>query len=193
MDLFSILQIQLVRIVLIHSQSIVVIELTSVSPSSFLTTARQFILNVALFCLYPFKKIQIRFQSFFHQPSLHVTFCPRILFFSFLMLFIQKLLLDLFFLLLIFFQIQFNQFQLFSSFFHFLSLTEPPISTPNCPRLYGIFPHNSNCRTFYSCWNGEASKYECPPGLAYDADQRVCVWADLVERCDQLGKFCFQK
>jgi len=63
---------------------------------------------------------------------------------------------------------------------------EPPISTPNCPRLYGIFPHSSNCRTFYSCWNGEASKYECPPGLAYDADQRVCVWADLVERCDQL-------
>lgn len=52
--------------------------------------------------------------------------------------------------------------------------------------MYGIFPHNSNCRIFYSCWNGEASKYECPPGLAYDADQRVCVWADLVERCDQL-------
>ncbi|RWS07399.1 hypothetical protein B4U79_07846 [Dinothrombium tinctorium] len=63
---------------------------------------------------------------------------------------------------------------------------EPPISTPNCPRLYGIFPHPSNCRIFYSCWNGEASKYECPPGLAYDAEQRVCVWADLVDRCDQL-------
>lgn len=63
---------------------------------------------------------------------------------------------------------------------------EPPISTPNCPRLYGIFAHTSNCRVFYSCWNGEASKYECPPGLAYDDNQRVCVWADLVERCDQL-------
>ncbi|KAI1289183.1 hypothetical protein HDE_08066 [Halotydeus destructor] len=63
---------------------------------------------------------------------------------------------------------------------------EPPISTPNCPRLYGIFSHTSNCRVFYSCWNGEASKYECPPGLAYDDNQRVCVWADLVERCDQL-------
>jgi len=63
---------------------------------------------------------------------------------------------------------------------------EPPISTPNCPRLYGIFSHPTNCRVFYSCWNGEGSKYECPPGLAYDDNQRVCVWADLVERCDQL-------
>ncbi|KAH7982260.1 hypothetical protein HPB52_003549 [Rhipicephalus sanguineus] len=62
---------------------------------------------------------------------------------------------------------------------------EPPISTPNCPRLYGIFPDNHNCRVFFSCWNGESSRYECPPGLAYDNDQRVCVWADLVDRCDQ--------
>jgi len=62
---------------------------------------------------------------------------------------------------------------------------EPPISTPHCPRLYGIFADPSNCRIFYSCWNGEASKYECPPGLAYDSDQRVCVWADHVDRCDQ--------
>ncbi|KAH9529150.1 hypothetical protein DERF_003049 [Dermatophagoides farinae] len=62
---------------------------------------------------------------------------------------------------------------------------EPPISTPHCPRLYGIFPDPSNCRIFYSCWNGEASRYECPPGLAYDDDQRVCVWADHVDRCDQ--------
>ncbi|OTF79228.1 hypothetical protein BLA29_011419, partial [Euroglyphus maynei] len=62
---------------------------------------------------------------------------------------------------------------------------EPPISTPHCPRLYGIFSDPSNCRIFYSCWNGEASRYECPPGLAYDDDQRVCVWADHVDRCDQ--------
>jgi hypothetical protein len=62
---------------------------------------------------------------------------------------------------------------------------DPPISTPHCPRLYGIFSDPANCRVFYSCWNGEASKYECPPGLAYDSDQRVCVWADHVDRCDQ--------
>lgn len=67
-----------------------------------------------------------------------------------------------------------------------LTHTEPPISTPNCPRLYGIFAHPTNCRVFYSCWNGDGSKYECPPGLAYDNNQRVCVWADLVDTCDQL-------
>ncbi|XP_013793849.1 protein obstructor-E-like [Limulus polyphemus] len=63
---------------------------------------------------------------------------------------------------------------------------EPPISTPNCPRLYGIFDDTSNCRVFYSCWNGDAARFECPPGLAYDHEQRVCVWADLVSRCNQL-------
>jgi len=63
--------------------------------------------------------------------------------------------------------------------------SEPPISTTNCPKLYGLFSDNANCRIFYSCWNGEASKYECPPGLAYDSEQHVCVWADLVERCNQ--------
>ncbi|UYV69942.1 hypothetical protein LAZ67_7001279 [Cordylochernes scorpioides] len=62
---------------------------------------------------------------------------------------------------------------------------EPPISTPNCPNLYGIFADEANCRVFYSCWNGEGSRYECPPGLAYDRDQRVCVWADNVDSCDQ--------
>lgn len=62
---------------------------------------------------------------------------------------------------------------------------EPPISTAHCPRLYGLFPDTANCRVFYSCWNGESSRYECPPGLAYDNEQRVCVWADTVDRCDQ--------
>ncbi|XP_013785504.1 protein obstructor-E-like [Limulus polyphemus] len=62
---------------------------------------------------------------------------------------------------------------------------EPPISTPHCPRLYGVFGDSKSCRVFYSCWNGEASRYECPPGLAYDSDQRVCVWADKVHNCGQ--------
>ncbi|XP_076352996.1 protein obstructor-E-like isoform X2 [Tachypleus tridentatus] len=62
---------------------------------------------------------------------------------------------------------------------------EPPISTPHCPRLYGVFGDPKNCRVFYSCWNGEASRYECSPGLAYDPDQRVCVWADKVDSCGQ--------
>jgi len=60
---------------------------------------------------------------------------------------------------------------------------EPAISTPNCPRLYGIFPDETRCDTFWSCWNGEASKYNCAPGLAYDATARVCMWADQVPDC----------
>ncbi|XP_013789079.1 protein obstructor-E-like [Limulus polyphemus] len=62
---------------------------------------------------------------------------------------------------------------------------EPPISTPHCPRLYGVFGDEKDCKVFYSCWNGEGSRYECPPGLAYDPDHRVCVWADNVPNCKQ--------
>jgi len=60
---------------------------------------------------------------------------------------------------------------------------EPPKSAPNCPRLYGIFPDENDCATFWSCWNGDANRYKCPPGLAYDRKQRVCVWADKVFEC----------
>ncbi|KAF0287645.1 Protein obstructor-E [Amphibalanus amphitrite] len=65
---------------------------------------------------------------------------------------------------------------------------EPPISSPNCPRQYGIFADEANCNTFWSCWAGEANKYECPPGLAYDSEQRVCVWADQVAACKKSEK-----
>ncbi|XP_053671539.1 protein obstructor-E isoform X1 [Anopheles nili] len=60
---------------------------------------------------------------------------------------------------------------------------EPPISTPHCERLYGIFPDAAKCDVFWNCWNGEASRYQCSPGLAYDRDARVCMWADQVPEC----------
>jgi len=47
---------------------------------------------------------------------------------------------------------------------------EPPISTPHCARLYGIFPDEKKCDVFWNCWNGEASRYQCSPGLAYDRE-----------------------
>lgn len=72
--------------------------------------------------------------------------------------------------------------------FPFLSPSEPAISSPNCPRQYGIFADDNNCNTFWSCWAGESNKYECPPGLAYDSAQRVCVWADQVKACKKEGK-----
>uniref|UniRef100_A0A2A4K7S0 Chitin-binding type-2 domain-containing protein n=1 Tax=Heliothis virescens TaxID=7102 RepID=A0A2A4K7S0_HELVI len=60
---------------------------------------------------------------------------------------------------------------------------EPPISTPHCQRLYGIFPDEAKCDVFWNCWNGEASRYQCSPGLAYDRESRVCMWADQVPEC----------
>ncbi|GAB6024879.1 Chitin binding Peritrophin-A domain [Chamberlinius hualienensis] len=60
---------------------------------------------------------------------------------------------------------------------------EPPQGTEFCPRLYGIFADESDCRIFWSCWGGEAKKYECAPGLAFDETNRVCTWADKVDRC----------
>lgn len=74
---------------------------------------------------------------------------------------------------------------------HLISLysTEPPVSTPHCPRLYGIFPDEQKCDTFWNCWNGEASKYQCSPGLAYDREARVCMWADQVPECKVEGKY----
>jgi len=63
---------------------------------------------------------------------------------------------------------------------------QPPVGVPNCPRLYGIFPDEQRCDTFWSCWNGEANKYTCAPGLAYDSEARVCMWADQVPECKVL-------
>ncbi|XP_076048347.1 chitin binding Peritrophin-A domain-containing protein Gasp [Oratosquilla oratoria] len=60
---------------------------------------------------------------------------------------------------------------------------EPAISTTNCPFLYGIFPTDDDCSVFYSCWDGEASRYQCAPGLAYDRHSRICTWIDKVDEC----------
>lgn len=66
---------------------------------------------------------------------------------------------------------------------------EPPISTPHCSRLYGIFPDDKKCDVFWNCWNGEASRYQCSPGLAYDREARVCMWADQVPECKNEGEY----
>jgi len=60
---------------------------------------------------------------------------------------------------------------------------EPPISTRNCPRLYGTFADPEDCGVFYKCQDGKSNKYNCPPGLAYDQVSRGCRWADQVKEC----------
>jgi hypothetical protein len=64
---------------------------------------------------------------------------------------------------------------------------EPPVAAPHCARLYGIFADVDKCDVFWNCWNGEASRYQCSPGLAYDREARVCMWADQVPECKNEG------
>jgi len=66
-------------------------------------------------------------------------------------------------------------------------ITEPPVSAAHCPRLYGIFADDKKCDVFWNCWNGESSRYQCSPGLAYDREARVCMWADQVPECKNEG------
>ncbi len=60
---------------------------------------------------------------------------------------------------------------------------EPPISAPNCPRLYGTFEDPDDCTGFFNCRDGHANRFSCAPGLAYDRQSRVCKWADRVDSC----------
>ena len=53
--------------------------------------------------------------------------------------------------------------------------------------MNGVFPDEERCDVFWSCWGGEASRYQCAPGLAYDDQSRVCTWADQVSRCTAEG------
>ena len=60
---------------------------------------------------------------------------------------------------------------------------EPPISAPNCPRLYGTFDDPEDCTAFYNCRDGHADRFSCAPGLAFDPEKRVCNWVDRVDAC----------
>jgi len=60
---------------------------------------------------------------------------------------------------------------------------EPPISTANCPRLYGTYADPEDCGVFWNCQDGHANRYECPPGLAFDQDSYACLWASEVADC----------
>jgi len=60
---------------------------------------------------------------------------------------------------------------------------EPPISTQNCPRLFGTFADPEDCGVFWRCMDGKSNRYDCPPGLAYDQVSRGCRWANEVPEC----------
>lgn len=68
------------------------------------------------------------------------------------------------------------------------TVLEPPISAPNCPRLFGTFPDPEDCTSFFNCRAGLFNKYSCAPGLAFDPEDRVCKWADQVAACKNLSE-----
>ncbi|GBN25763.1 Protein obstructor-E [Araneus ventricosus] len=66
--------------------------------------------------------------------------------------------------------------------------------TANCPRRYGLYPHETDCTKFFNCVDGAATEVQCPPGLTFNDDRATCDWADLVKSSckteDLLGFKC---
>ncbi|GIZ02469.1 protein obstructor-E [Caerostris extrusa] len=66
--------------------------------------------------------------------------------------------------------------------------------TKNCPRKYGLYPHESDCTKFWNCVDGAATEVQCPQGLTFNDDRATCDWADLVKSSckteDLLGFTC---
>ncbi|GFV77084.1 protein obstructor-E [Trichonephila clavipes] len=66
--------------------------------------------------------------------------------------------------------------------------------TKNCPRRYGLYPHETDCTKFWNCVDGAATEVQCPPGLTFNDDRATCDWADLVKSSckteDLLGFTC---
>merc|ERR1719187_2519029 len=60
---------------------------------------------------------------------------------------------------------------------------EPAQSSPNCPRLHGIFADDDDCSVFWNCWGGEGSRYQCGPGLGYNPRSRICDFISAVPEC----------
>ncbi|KAK4881581.1 hypothetical protein RN001_004900 [Aquatica leii] len=76
--------------------------------------------------------------------------------------------------------------------------TQPPQATDECPHQYGYFRLGdaANCGQFINCVDGHAFVFNCPEGLAFNADSYRCDWPDEVPSCDAeayLGFTCPQE
>ncbi|GFT90978.1 protein obstructor-E [Nephila pilipes] len=61
---------------------------------------------------------------------------------------------------------------------------QPPQSTEHCPRMYGLYAHETDCTRFWQCVEGHPFAFYCPEGLAYNEYSAHCDWPDQVENCD---------
>merc|ERR1712123_337296 len=65
---------------------------------------------------------------------------------------------------------------------------EPPISTNNCPGLYGTFPDPADCRQYFLCINGVPREQGCPLGEVFNAgsgsgEDGQCTDPEIVPEC----------
>jgi hypothetical protein len=73
--------------------------------------------------------------------------------------------------------------------------TEPPQSSGDCPRQYGVYRMAAGpdqCGTYVNCVGGQATIQECPEGLAFNSATIQCDWPDQVEDCDASRFLRFQ-
>lgn len=57
-----------------------------------------------------------------------------------------------------------------------------------CPKDNGLFPNPTDCTTFYTCVDGEATLQNCAPGLLFDKKLKMCNFANQV-KC--ISKYVF--
>ncbi|KAG8186739.1 hypothetical protein JTE90_009808 [Oedothorax gibbosus] len=65
------------------------------------------------------------------------------------------------------------------------TMGQAPISTENCPWLYGVFAHQTSCTRYWQCWNGTATLQQCPFSLLYNDALHSCDWPDNVPDCQK--------
>lgn len=84
-----------------------------------------------------------------------------------------------------------NSMEYFVDKFIRLRLPEPAQATEECPHQYGYYlmGDSRNCGQFKNCAAGRAFIFDCPEGLAFNAETYRCDWPDQVASCDAEGKF----
>ncbi|XP_017761627.1 PREDICTED: chondroitin proteoglycan 2-like [Eufriesea mexicana] len=63
---------------------------------------------------------------------------------------------------------------------------QPPQPSEDCPHQYGYFKigDHQNCGQFMNCAEGRGHIFDCPEGLAFNAESYRCDWPDQVPDCD---------
>ncbi|XP_012254255.2 protein obstructor-E-like [Athalia rosae] len=63
---------------------------------------------------------------------------------------------------------------------------QPSKPTEDCPHQYGYFKVGDrvNCGQFMNCADGRGYIFDCPEGLAFNAETYRCDWPDQVNDCD---------